>query len=83
MPCTSDKYMYYYHHHVVPMFPSYIINFFILISLSTEPGKGKEERAAPQDSLHTEVKSECICMYTSVYLCIWMYTTYLHTCNGY
>ena len=33
---------------------------FVLLSLSTEPGKGKEERAAPQDSLHTEVKSECI-----------------------
>ena len=32
----------------------------VILSLSTEPGKGKEKRAAPHDSLYTEVKSECI-----------------------
>ena len=33
---------------------------FVILLLSTEPGKGKEEKVAQEDSLHTEVKSESI-----------------------
>ena len=46
---------------------------FVILSLSTDPGKGKEERATPQDSLHTEVKSECVqCVpvYLDVHQCV-------------
>ena len=45
----------------------------VILSLSTEPGKGKEERATPQDSLHIEVKSEClqcIPVYLGVHQCV-------------
>ena len=31
-----------------------------ILSLSIEPGKGREDRTAQQDSLRTEVKSEYI-----------------------
>ena len=38
----------------------FLIHHYILLSLSTDPGKGNDERASQEDSLHTEVKSECI-----------------------
>ena len=49
---------------------------FVILSLSTEPGKGKEERAAEEDSLHTELKSECVrCLpvYLDVHHCVPVY----------
>ena len=46
----------------------------VTLSLSTDPGKGKEKRATPQDSLHTEVKSECV-------QCIPVYL-HVHQCVG-
>ena len=49
----------------------------VILSLSTEPGKGNEERAAQEDSLHTEVKSECIrclpvCMHVQQYVPVYL-----------
>ena len=55
---------------------------FVILSLSTEPGKGKEERAVPQDSLHTEVKSEsirCLPVYLDVHQCVPVYLD-VHQC---
>ena len=53
MPCISEEYTYY-----CQCFLNTSL-LFVTLSLSTEPAKGKEERAAQEDSLHTEVKSEC------------------------
>ena len=49
---------------------------FVVLSLSTDPGKGKEERAAKEDSPHSEVKSEtvrCLPLYLDVHQCVPVY----------
>ena len=54
----------------------------VIISLSIEPGKGRKERAAKEDSLYTEVKSECIqCLpvYLDVHHCVPVYLD-VHQC---
>ena len=69
MPCTSDEYNIIA---ITMLFPCFLHTslHFVILSLSTEPGKGKEERAAQEDSLHTEVKSEsiqCLPVYLNVH----------------
>ena len=58
------------------------VYLMFILSLSIEAGEGKEERAAQQDSLRTEVQSKCIqhvLVYLDVHQCVPVYLD-VHQC---